>query len=184
MTSPFANYPVLERSFIPANPIARSASNPPRPAPAKRGRKPKAVTTDSPRLSSQGSLPASSQPIQSQWSSTQGTPAPLAASTSSTFPIATPSSSSPVATQELPPAASQSVLASLPGVVAATPSVTRDGTPVIARPGVPGEDDVEGEDELLPAMADDDYSAQLSFQSQSKDNLKYARHFFVAYRVD
>ncbi|KAK0191507.1 TAFII28-domain-containing protein [Armillaria gallica] len=25
---------------------------------------------------------------------------------------------------------------------------------------------------MLPAMADDDYSAQLSFQSQSKDNLK------------
>lgn len=35
---------------------------------------------------------------------------------------------------------------------------------------VPAEDD---EDEMLPAMADDDYSAQLSFQSQSKDNLKY-----------
>ena len=35
------------------------------------------------------------------------------------------------------------------------------------------DDDVEGEDELLPAMADDDYSAQLSWQSQSKDNLKY-----------
>ena len=34
------------------------------------------------------------------------------------------------------------------------------------------EEDVEGEDELLPAMADDDYSAQLSWQSQSKDNLK------------
>jgi len=30
----------------------------------------------------------------------------------------------------------------------------------------------DGDDELLPAMADDDYSAQLSFQSQSKDNLK------------
>ncbi len=34
------------------------------------------------------------------------------------------------------------------------------------------EEEVEGEDELLPAMADDDYSAQLSWQSQSKDNLK------------
>jgi len=38
--------------------------------------------------------------------------------------------------------------------------------------GYGGEEDVEGDDELLPAMADDDYSAQLSFQSQSKDNLK------------
>lgn len=35
---------------------------------------------------------------------------------------------------------------------------------------------MEGEDEMLPAMADDDYSAQLSFQSQSKDNLKYVEH--------
>ena len=35
------------------------------------------------------------------------------------------------------------------------------------------DEDGEGEDELLPAMADDDYSAQLSWQSQSKDNLKY-----------
>ncbi|PPQ96011.1 hypothetical protein CVT26_016173 [Gymnopilus dilepis] len=39
--------------------------------------------------------------------------------------------------------------------------------------GVPGiEEEGEGDDELLPAMADDDYSAQLSWQSQSKDNLK------------
>ncbi|KAK0453028.1 TAFII28-domain-containing protein [Armillaria borealis] len=36
----------------------------------------------------------------------------------------------------------------------------------------PVEEDGEGDDEMLPAMADDDYSAQLSFQSQSKDNLK------------
>ena len=41
------------------------------------------------------------------------------------------------------------------------------------RPGNAPDEDGEGEDELLPAMADDDYSAQLSWQSQSKDNLKY-----------
>jgi hypothetical protein len=41
------------------------------------------------------------------------------------------------------------------------------------RPGHAPDEDGEGEDELLPAMADDDYSAQLSWQSQSKDNLKY-----------
>ncbi|KAL5501023.1 TAF11 [Sanghuangporus vaninii] len=34
------------------------------------------------------------------------------------------------------------------------------------------DEDVEGEEDLLPDMADDDYSAQLSWQSQSKDNLK------------
>lgn len=64
----------------------------------------------------------------------------------------------------------------------------RRGTPAGSRAGsvlynpVPGEagpsraaaeDDGEGEDDLLPDMADDDYSAQLSWQSQSKDNLKY-----------
>lgn len=36
-----------------------------------------------------------------------------------------------------------------------------------------GDDEGEGDDEILPAMADDDYSAQLSWQSQSKDNLKW-----------
>lgn len=44
--------------------------------------------------------------------------------------------------------------------------------------GLGGEEDGEGEDELLPAMADDDYSAQLSWQSQSKDNLKSVFDFF------
>lgn len=41
------------------------------------------------------------------------------------------------------------------------------------------EEEAEAEDELLPAMADDDYSAQLSWQSQSKDNLKFAFSFFL-----
>lgn len=38
--------------------------------------------------------------------------------------------------------------------------------------GAGGDEEGEGEDEMFPAMADDDYSAQLSFQTQSKDNLK------------
>lgn len=62
-------------------------------------------------------------------------------------------------------------------VVASDAGVSRAGT---AAPGaVAGDEDVEGEDEMLPAMADDDYSAQLSWQSQSKDNLKYALSFFL-----
>lgn len=38
-----------------------------------------------------------------------------------------------------------------------------------------GEDDLDGggDDEAMPAMADDDYSAQANWQTQSKDNLKY-----------
>jgi transcription initiation factor TFIID subunit 11 len=36
------------------------------------------------------------------------------------------------------------------------------------------DEDGDGEDELLPAMADDDFAAQSSWNSQSKDNLKCA----------
>ena len=66
-------------------------------------------------------------------------------------------------------------IATLPAPVIA--AVSSAATAVLqpgatARPtGVPDED-ADGEDELLPAMADDDYSAQLSWQSESKDNLK------------
>ncbi|KAL6310227.1 hTAFII28-like protein conserved region-domain-containing protein [Sparassis latifolia] len=63
---------------------------------------------------------------------------------------------------------------SLPGVAPVAAPPPADVAIAVGAPGVavPGEDEGEGEDELLPAMADDDYSAQLSFQSQSKDNLK------------
>lgn len=44
--------------------------------------------------------------------------------------------------------------------------------PLVPGAVLPGQDEDGDEDELLPAMADDDYSAQLSWQSQSKDNLK------------
>ena len=58
---------------------------------------------------------------------------------------------------------------SLPDV----PALQFEIVPPCGQPGQQqGEEDQEGEDELLPAMADDDYSAQLSWQSQSKDNLK------------
>lgn len=60
-------------------------------------------------------------------------------------------------------------------------------------PGVPGsmappptgvrpigmDEDVDADDELLPAMADDDYSAQQSWNTQSKDNLKYVSHLCI-----
>jgi len=53
-----------------------------------------------------------------------------------------------------------------------------------SRPGHVIDEDVEGEDELLPAMADDDYSAQLSWQSQSKDNLKVLMDNFSPAQYD
>lgn len=43
------------------------------------------------------------------------------------------------------------------------------------------EEEAEGDDEMLPAMADDDYSAQLSWQSQSKDNLKFVYMWYRWY---
>jgi transcription initiation factor TFIID subunit 11 len=78
------------------------------------------------------------------------------------------------ASQQLGPDTSSGL--NLPGV--GTPQPAGGDAPSSARAsvvpiGLPGaEEEGEGEDELLPAMADDDYSAQLSWQSQSKDNLK------------
>ncbi|KAG1744704.1 TAFII28-domain-containing protein [Suillus paluster] len=66
-------------------------------------------------------------------------------------------------------------MATQPPPVTAATSSTDAITPqpaTAARPAGAPDEDAEGEDELLPAMADDDYSAQLSWQSESKDNLK------------
>jgi len=74
---------------------------------------------------------------------------------------------------------------SLPGQTAQAVDPTEDVTaPVPAGIAVPGDDDGDGEDELLPAMADDDYSAQLSWQSQSKDNLKVLMDNFSPEQYD
>ncbi|KAJ3520906.1 hypothetical protein NM688_g9092 [Phlebia brevispora] len=180
MSSPFANYPVPERSFIPQNPSRPIAATESKPAGAKRGRKPKNANTSavgSPVVPS-GSLPLS-QPAPMQWSTQQAssiagpsTPASVAA------PSPAPSATAAPETQSQGPTEGGPVL-SLPGVVIPQQAATNgDATQATARhsaaPGAPaGEEDVEGEDEMLPAMADDDYSAQLSWQSQSKDNLKY-----------
>ncbi|OSX62993.1 hypothetical protein POSPLADRAFT_1141042 [Postia placenta MAD-698-R-SB12] len=81
----------------------------------------------------------------------------------------------------------QSALGSETGGVISLTDVSPGGTATavdttLPRPvgvGAPGEEDGEGEDEMLPAMAEDDYSAQASFQSQSKDNLKYAMYRYL-----
>lgn len=67
------------------------------------------------------------------------------------------------------PGASYTPTGSRSGSVAPTASGSK--LPVGAS-GIAGDWDGEGDDDLLPDMADDDYSAQLKFQSQSKDNLK------------
>jgi hypothetical protein len=45
--------------------------------------------------------------------------------------------------------------------------------PAAGAKGPAGEEEGEGDDEALPEMAEDDYSAQLTLESQTKDNLKY-----------
>jgi len=52
----------------------------------------------------------------------------------------------------------------------------------LAGPG-PDEDN-EGDDENLPDMADDDYSAQLSWQSKTKDDLKVLMDNFTPEQYD
>jgi len=68
--------------------------------------------------------------------------------------------------------ANLSILSNLPSSIAPLLLFTNTAFPKL---GV--EDDADGDNEMFPAMADDNYSAQLSFQSQSKDNLKYANLF-------
>ena len=187
MSSPFATYPAPGRTFIPANPQVavqnQQTASKTTTTQAKRGRKPRTSTASSAAspIVPTGVLPASqsqSQPTTIQWATQQtnipgpSTPAPVS--------TASPAATSTMGQEDGPPVAAESNnIISLPGL--ALPSSSGDSVngPGSARPSVPpgvtqAEEDGEGEDELLPAMADDDYSAQLSWQSQSKDNLKSA----------
>ena len=184
MTTPYT-------PFIQINPL----TIPPAPAPAtrgrgaKRGRKPRGAVLSSGLPSHQAAgSPAVSAPAAQftpvQWTNLtmpavgSVTPLPVTA----TVP-ASGTPGQPVAVgagdvtmdsgDEAGPSTSTTLL---PG--AATSTIAATGAAAGASAGVPklgaggGDEDGEGEDELLPAMADDDYSAQLSWQSESKDNLK------------
>ncbi|KAJ7610980.1 TAFII28-domain-containing protein [Roridomyces roridus] len=62
-----------------------------------------------------------------------------------------------------------------PGLVgpSGAPIVPAGSIPSAPRPpGAAADEDDEGDDELFPAMAEEDYSAQYNFNTQSKDNLK------------
>ncbi|KAH8987198.1 TAFII28-domain-containing protein [Lactarius akahatsu] len=149
MASPFAQ----DRTFIPANPSNPGASATPRgrgrgagSTAAKRGRKPRAGARDSP-------LPTT----------------PDVASPSTAAPSATSSPATATPIQWTQPVATTPTVPAVPAPV--TPAAGRPAAGV-QRPIGAMEEEAEVEDELLPAMADDDYSAQLSWQSQSKDNLK------------
>ncbi|CAL1702693.1 unnamed protein product [Somion occarium] len=192
MSSPFATYPVPERSFIPAHPVRPAATAPSRGTGAKRGRKPKGsvppASSESSRPPAQ-SPPATSPPTTLQWSNVQA-PAGPSASTS-TFTVAPNPNPSPpiVVTQEavnIQIASETGSILALPGAIVPptpeAPAGVKAEVPVVVVPGA--EDEGDGDDEMLPAMADDDYSAQLSFQSQSKDNLKVLMDNFSSAQYD
>ena len=151
MSTPFTNY-TPSNAFQTPNPASknRGGAN----AGSKRGRRPKSFAT-----------PATP------------TPDPPAPPTFSPQPVAGPSIPTTLTWQStiVPPNPQTTTttttgtgLLNLPGTTSTT---ALHPTPVASMitVQVPAEED---EDEMLPAMADDDYSAQLSFQSQSKDNLK------------
>ncbi|KAF7795894.1 hypothetical protein EIP86_007061 [Pleurotus ostreatoroseus] len=187
MSSPYPTYPAPERPFVPQNqPRLTQSPVDTKPPPAKRGRKPKNAAGS---LAGSPVVPSGSLPLNppTQWQAQQTAPVagpstPISASTSSPTAL---TAVSPETQPQVAPEASTTVL-SLPGVV---PPVVAEGAPSAPRasvaPGAPqAEDDGEGEDELLPAMADDDYSAQLSWQSQSKDNLKVLMDNFSPAQYD
>ncbi|KAI0739643.1 hTAFII28-like protein conserved region-domain-containing protein [Daedaleopsis nitida] len=179
MSSPFATYPVPERSFIPSGApstptTARGGAQGTRGTGAKRGRKPK--NTAAAASTSVPPTPISSQqPLSqtgSQWVDSQSSQ-PTAGS--STTAPATQDSQATLLAQGLSlpgtqPAASTSAAGGESGTPGPTGAAT--GASNGAHGAAGAEEEGDGEDEVLPAMADDDYSAQLSWQSQSKDNLK------------
>lgn len=146
---------------------------------AKRGRKPRGafpnVSTDSPRPPPQ-SGPSSSPAMRftpAQWA-TPTVPARAATPTSGVIVPAASSTATNAGNVSMDNGDDEPVTTQPASVIAALSStntvVLQQGT-AVRQSGAP-EEDAEGEDELLPAMADDDYSAQLSWQSESKDNLR------------
>jgi transcription initiation factor TFIID subunit 11 len=159
--------PTMERTFIPANPSnARGRQRPASSSTGKRGRKPRSATLDSP-------LPTSPDVPSNPSAAPSATASPA-----TTTPIQW---TQPLATTPVAPVVAPAPVTPAVDVPIAGPSPATSGPPGQQRPIGAMEEEVEGEDELLPAMADDDYSAQLSWQSQSKDNLKCVPFLPISY---
>ena len=179
MSSPFSTIPAPERPFVLQNATSITAL---KGTGNKRGRKPKNTTlaTESIRNSSQSNptSPTSSQPTPLHWTAIQSTATVLAERESLL-------STTVDQTQPMQPISETVDTTGLPGSSTALHGepLSFHGTNIT--PGAPvADEDGEGEEELLPAMEEDDYSAQLSWQSQSKDNLKYAHVFFFFFAVE
>jgi transcription initiation factor TFIID subunit 11 len=177
------------------------------PIGSKRGRKPRGVlpstTISSPRPIAQYPGPSTSLPTSVHWASqpstsssipsntvATATPTPAPATTAATLTTTTFGSQGPLASflsarsQTNGSTASDLTASALMGLPPVAASVLQNSGSVAAlRPVAAAaaaaavDEDADGDDELLPAMADDDYSAQLSWQSQSKDNLRFVLIF-------
>jgi len=149
MSTPFTNY-TPSNAFQTPTPASKNKGG--ANTGSKRGRRPKGFATPvTPAPESPAPPALSPQPVAGPsipttltWQSTIVPPNPQTTTTTGTGLLNLPGTTSTTALHPTPVASMITVQ-------------------------VPAEDD---EDEMLPAMADDDYSAQLSFQSQSKDNLK------------
>jgi len=144
---------------------------------AKRGRKPRGSFPNiggDPHPLSRDSGPSTSQPTTVQWAQPM-TNIP----TSSDGQSRAQNQGAGEQSQGIGGAQSEGNTLSLPGA---------HPTSVIQRPGglASVDEDGDGEDdhELLPAMADDDFAAQSSWNSQSKDNLKVLMDNFSQAQYD
>jgi transcription initiation factor TFIID subunit 11 len=180
MNTPYAsgsgsNYGSLPGTPTPVGAAFRGGRGGAIPAPARRGRKPgnAGSTTSSPRSTSpEFKIPAVPGPVPvpmpgvapgGVWPVTPGVPATPGAPSNAPYPPGFFQNGGSMT--QTTAAALQSRLQAL-GAGAAPAKME-------------GEEE-EGDDELLPAMADDDYSAQASYQTQSKDNLKYVLCLFYS----
>ncbi|KAJ3745317.1 TAFII28-domain-containing protein [Lentinula detonsa] len=195
--APYAfNSPSPEPSTIPTV-TSHAGPGRPRGSGAKRGRKPRGailagvasprVTTTEMTSSTSPAFSSSTYTPHVHWNlaNTTGTSSPGASGSSSVLPATGSSITSGISAygQNLQ-TSSTSALGTSSGTTAGI-GVGASGTGSYPRAtGLGGDDEGEGDDELLPAMADDDYSAQLSWQSQSKDNLKVLMENFSPDQYD
>lgn len=195
MTSPFTPYAAPERTFITATPgtptpRARGRGG---TAGAKRGRKPRGggaatVIDTHTHTHAQAFAPPRPSPLSQDLTASASTSAHTASGALQWTQPATPSLPGPLAASG---SGSATEIGTGPSVVGQASAAAAAGVvlpanaqvPVGHRAGAPGgagaDEDGEGEDELLPAMADDDYSTLANWQTQSKDNLKVLMENFT-----
>ena len=175
MTTPYTPTPFIQMTAVPQTPTPAT-----RGRGAKRGRKPRgAILTSGPASHQANATPATgAQFTPVQWPSpTVPASTPATVSAVVPAPASTSQSIADGSTAGLNVAASDTgdeagpSTVPLGGVNLTTAASSTAGVGVPRSGAGVGDEDGE-EDELLPAMADDDYSAQLLWQSESKDNLK------------